>query len=192
MPIARGTLKDRRKAPIYRSWWTRERVLQGLQRLHADTGEAPNCAGPAYLRLMNELGQHGLKGGRRRYPTDQAVLTYWPTFAAAWRELGITPEGRRLVKYAPDGSIAAWVGRHDAGERHGRLTVVEFAGYYYWGKDGRERKSIWRCVCDCGREETVKAGNFKNKRECRHCGWERGRARLRAEAEAAHLAAAQR
>lgn len=191
MPTVKPALRDRRKRPLYRSWWTRERVLQGLRRLYADTGQVPNCAGSDYRRLMRECGQHGLKGGRRRYPTDHAVLRYWPTFAAAWRELGITPKGRRLVSYAADGSIAAWVGRHEAGERHGRLTVVEFAGYYCWGKDGQERMAQWRCVCDCGREEIVRAGTFKRKRECRHCGWERGHARRRAQAEAARRAAAE-
>lgn len=187
----RGAFKDRRKAPLYRSWWTRERVLLGLRRLYADTGQAPNCAGPEYRRLMRECGQHGLKGGRRRYPADQAVLRHWPTFAHAWRELGITPDGRRLLSTPPERGGVGWVGRHEAGERHGRLTVVELAGYYCWGKDGKVRTARWRCVCDCGREEIVRAGNFNRKRECRRCGAVRGHARRRAQAEAARQAAAE-
>jgi hypothetical protein len=191
VPAHSLALKDRRKAPIYRSWWTRERVLAGLRRLYADTGQAPNCAGPAYRRLMNECGQRGLKGGRRRYPTDTAVMRYWPTLAHAWREAGIAPDGRRVLTTEPEGSGVEWAGRHEAGERHGRLTVVEFAGYYYWGKDGKERKALWLCRCDCGREDIVQAGSFKRKQECKHCAWTRGRARLRAQAESARRALAQ-
>ena len=191
MPANSLALKDRRKAPIYRSWWTRERVLAGLRRLYADTGQAPNCAGHSYVRLMREYGQCGLKGGRRRYPPDTAILRYWPTFAHAWREAGITPDGRRVLTTAPDESGVGWAGRHEAGERHGRLTVVEFAGYYYWGKEGKERKGQWRCICDCGREDIVQAGSFKRKRECKHCAWARGHALLKAQAEAARRAAAE-
>lgn len=189
MPIAKGALKDRRKAPIFRSWWTRERVLQGLRRLYADTGRAPNCSGGSYLRLMRECGQQGLKGGRRRYPTDHAVLRYWPSFAAAWRELGIVPDGRLALTFAPDGSAAGRAGRHEVGERHGRLVVVEFAGYYYWGKDGKERKARWLCRCDCGGERIVEAGNFKRKRECVRCAHRRGRALSLARAGAQRAAA---
>lgn len=174
MPIDRLALKDRRKAPIYRSWWTRERVRAGLLRLYADTGHAPNCGDAPYRRLMRELGQHGLKGALRRYPTDASVLRYWPSMAAAWRELGITPDGRRGLATLPDGSGAdggAW--RYQVGERHGRLVVVEFAGYYTWAKG---RKGLWLCRCDCGKERIVEAGNFKVKRECRSCAHRRGRA----------------
>jgi hypothetical protein len=166
-------------------------VLAGLRRLYAETGQAPNCSGGSYQRLMRELGQTGLKGGRRRYPTDTSVLRYWPTFAHAWRELGITPDGRRvLTTGAAQGSTVGWAGRHEAGERNGRLTIVEFAGYQQWGKDGKERKGRWRCRCDCGREDVVRAGEFKRKQECKQCAWARGHARLKARAEAARRAAA--
>jgi hypothetical protein len=168
-------------------------VLSGLRRLYADTGHAPNCSGGSYLRLMRELGQSGLKGGKRRYPTDTAVLRYWPTFAHAWRELGITPDGKRVLttSRAAQGRVG-WAGRHEVGERHGRLTVVEFAGYYYWGRDGKERKARWLCRCDCGREDIVQVGSFKRKQECKQCAWARGHALLKARAETARRAAAPR
>lgn len=41
------------------------------------------------------------------------------------------------------------------GQRFGRLTVIEFAG-----RD-MQRKSRWRCVCDCGTETIVDAYNLK-------------------------------
>ncbi len=180
-------LRDRRTSPIYRFWWTRERVLEGLRRLHAETGQAPNCTGRGYQRLMRECGQQGLRGARRRYPAESAVLRYWPTLAQAWSAAGITPDGRRVSATSPDGSGAGWAWGHQAGERHGRLTVVEFAGYRQ-GK--RARVALWRCRCDCGREYIVRAGDFGHRRECDQCGRERGRARLRARAEAACRAAA--
>lgn len=186
MPAHSLTVKDRRKAPIFRSWWTRERVLSGLRRLHADTGHAPNCSGGSYLRLMRELGQSGLKGGRRRYPTDQAVLRYWPTLAHAWRELGITPDGKRVPTTwrAARGGVG-WAVRHEAGERHGRLTVIEFAGY----RDYRSgRRGVWRCRCDCGGERLVEVGNFKVMRECVPCTRQSWLARRRAKAAAKRAA----
>ncbi|HYP19141.1 MAG TPA: hypothetical protein VEY08_03625, partial [Chloroflexia bacterium] len=190
VPIDSLALKDRRKAPIYRSWWTRERVLAGLRRLYAETGQAPNCGDAQYRRLMREHGQHGLKGARRRYPTDASVLRYWPSLAAAWRELGITPDGRRGLATVPEGSEAGCAWRHEVGERHGRLVVVEFAGYYEWGKDGKRRKARWLCRCDCGGERIVEAGNFKVKRECARCAHRRGRALSLARQAAQQAAAA--
>lgn len=181
--------KDRRIARIYRTWWTRERVLEGLRRLYAETGQAPNCSIRSYARLLRECGQQGLRGGQRRYPNEVAVLRYWATFAEAWREAGITPDGRRVLATSPDGSGQGWAWRHEAGERHGRLTVMEFAGYRQ-GK--RARLALWRCRCDCGREYIVRAGDFRHRRECDECGRERGRARYRAQVEAARRAAAPR
>lgn len=182
----KGSLKDRRLTPIYRSWWTRERVLAGLLRLYADTGQTPTLVGAPYLRLMRECGQHGLKGARRRYPTDQAVLRYWPSFCEAWKEAGITLDTRRVLTTSPDGSVTGWVKRHETGERHGRLVVVEFAGYLvYQGV----RHATWRCRCDCGREEVLRPSPLKVKGECKHCAWTRSN-RRRAKAEAARKAAA--
>lgn len=183
MAIDSSALTDRRKAPIFRSWWTRERVLAGLLRLYADTGLTPTRAGSPYLRLMKACGQHGLKGGRRRYPTDDAVLRHWPSFCEAWKEAGITPDTRRVLTSTADGSVTGWVWQHQAGERHGRLTVLEFAGYREYAY---ARLSLWRCRCDCGREEVLRASRIKAKGECKHCAWTRSNRRR---AEAARTAA---
>jgi hypothetical protein len=35
------------------------------------------------------------------------------------------------------------------GEVVGRLTVVEFAGI------GKQKRALWRCICECGKEKIV-------------------------------------
>ena len=50
------------------------------------------------------------------------------------------------------------------GQRFGRLTVVGEGGR----TQGRKSKK-WRCVCDCGNESSVVAGNLKNG-HTRSCG----------------------
>jgi len=42
--------------------------------------------------------------------------------------------------------------RDISGQRFGRLTALEFAGYKQYT---RERKRMWKCRCDCGKEVTV-------------------------------------
>lgn len=191
MPKAKGALRDLRRAPLFRSWWTRERVLAGLRRLYAETGQAPNCAGAPYHRLMRECGQQGLKGARRRYPTDDAVRRYWSSLSAAWREAGIVPDGQRVLTSETGEERPSWARRHEAGERHGRLTVVEFAGYRDYPSG---RCAVWRCRCDCGEQRLVEAGYFKLKRECARCArrsaWTRRRQREAAQRNAAGVHAA--
>lgn len=192
MTLDKRAIKVRRRSQVFHSWWTRERVLLGLQRLYAETGQAPICAGAPYRRLLKECGQQGLKNGRRLYPTADAVLRYWSSLAMAWREAGIATQGRRVLTSAADESRTSWAGRHEAGERHGRLTVVEFAGYREYPSG---RVALWLCRCDCGRERTVAAGYFKVKRECATCARRTGlagrRAREAAQREAAQRAAAE-
>lgn len=176
-------LRDRRHARPYRSWWTRERVLEGLRRLHADTEQVPTCGGQSYRRLMKECGQTGVKGADRLYPTAEAVMRYWPTFVEAWKAAGVEVRHRRgrVLTSAHYGTVMNWVRRREAGERCGRLTVMEFAGYRQHGK---WRLALWRCVCECGLERIVAAGQFTKVRECVPCARER-----RAAARAAMAAA---
>lgn len=47
------------------------------------------------------------------------------------------------------------------GERHGRLVVVELAGYKT--QPSGQKKTLWRCVCDCGNEVTVMASSMQSK-----------------------------
>ena len=45
------------------------------------------------------------------------------------------------------------------GQKFGRLTVIEFS---HRERHGFERTYIhWRCICECGNETVVRAGNLK-------------------------------
>lgn len=52
------------------------------------------------------------------------------------------------------------------GERYGRLVVVEYAGFKT--QPSGQRKTLWKCVCDCGNEHTVMADtlNSGNGKSC--------------------------
>lgn len=50
------------------------------------------------------------------------------------------------------------------GQRHGRLTCVEYLGLQK-RPDGRNNK-MWRCVCDCGKEKIVTTKTFRNSQSC--------------------------
>lgn len=47
------------------------------------------------------------------------------------------------------------------GQKFGKLTVIKFAGYV-------KGKASWQCLCDCGIERVVRAGNLKsgNSKSC--------------------------
>lgn len=46
-------------------------------------------------------------------------------------------------------------------KKFGRLTVVEYLGYFI--KEGAKEKRYWvRCICDCGNEKVVNLKNLKN------------------------------
>lgn len=49
-----------------------------------------------------------------------------------------------------------------AGKKFGRLTVAEYTG------DSKSGSPIWRCLCECGNEINVKAGNLRsgNTKSC--------------------------
>ena len=51
----------------------------------------------------------------------------------------------------------------ETGNRYGRLTVIGFAGV------GAEKRALWRCRCDCGRE-TVLPGNNLRSGNTKSCG----------------------
>lgn len=70
-----------------RVYWTRERVIAGLQRVARDFGSTPTAT-----RDYNELTRYqGPKhsGRGRPYPSFYAVLKFWPTFREAWEAAGI-------------------------------------------------------------------------------------------------------
>lgn len=52
---------------------------------------------------------------------------------------------------------------NEIGNRYGRLTVIERAG------STKEKKALWRCVCDCGNTATVIGSKLRNG-EVQSCG----------------------
>lgn len=50
------------------------------------------------------------------------------------------------------------------GQRFGRLTVTEFAGFKTFWKDRRE--SYWKVKCDCGKEKELRISNLKKTQSC--------------------------
>lgn len=50
----------------------------------------------------------------------------------------------------------------ETGHRYGRLTVIEYAG-------SSNKKAMWRCKCDCGREKIV-AGSYLRSGFVKSCG----------------------
>lgn len=48
------------------------------------------------------------------------------------------------------------------GQRFGSLTVIAKAGV----TTGRYKRTIWRCVCDCGNEVTILSANVRTTRFC--------------------------
>jgi hypothetical protein len=51
------------------------------------------------------------------------------------------------------------------GYRCGKLTVKEMVG-----RDAKSGQSIWKCLCDCGKETTVIYGHLKGERPTKSCG----------------------
>ena len=55
------------------------------------------------------------------------------------------------------------------GSKHGRLTVIEYAGQ----KEGKNAASMVKCLCDCGNYSTIEYGNIMSG-GTRSCGCWRG------------------
>lgn len=53
------------------------------------------------------------------------------------------------------------------GQRHGRLTVIKWAG------TDAQRGSKWLCKCDCGNEVIVRRRNLLDPKNTRSCGCHR-------------------
>jgi HNH endonuclease len=110
-----------------RTWWTRERVLDGLRRFYQATGQAP-VASPAYRHLARARAR---SPRRRRYPSAYAILRHFPTLRAAWEVAGVQLGHRRYAPWTatdewyvrealgllPTATIAADLGRGEAAVR---------------------------------------------------------------------------
>lgn len=151
-----------------RRWWTRERVIAGLQLFFEDYGVAPTSK-HEYHRLASapNLWQ---KGARRRYPPHYLLLFYWPSMRDAWRDAGV--ESRERAEATEQiRALGLRLMRNRVGERHGELVVVGLAGYRVreYQRRGIVRIVLWRCVCDCGRERVVEAGRLGSARPVTSC-----------------------
>lgn len=184
-------MQDRGRVKLKPSWWTKERVLLGLQRFHQEMGDAPTGR-MAYGRLVR-ASEGGRQGAHRRYPSEYAILRHWPSMGEAWRAAGIEVYGereegfgQRRREWVDAQTGQRWIRPRQIGERHGRLVVVELAGYR---ERERDRVALWRCRCDCGGERLVEAGRLKWKRECERCARERMLGCIKPGAEAARRAA---
>lgn len=85
-------LKRRRGQQGRREWWTRERVILGLQRFYEDRGYCPLSteeynAATAYTG-RDPAGRQSLLPHHKRYPSFYAVLKFFKTFRSAWSAAG--------------------------------------------------------------------------------------------------------
>jgi len=85
-----------------RTWWTRERVLDGLVAFHHATGQAPTTS--RYWASLIQIQIQRIGHGQRRFPTAYAVLRHFPNFRAAWNAAGIQ---------LADARWAPWTAKHD-------------------------------------------------------------------------------
>lgn len=88
-----------------RVWWTRERVLLGLERLYQDIGYCPTST-EDYQRHTQYTGRD--PAGRRsqaphhqRYPSFYGVLKFFRTFREAWAAAGHDEVDRSWEEWTP-------------------------------------------------------------------------------------------
>ncbi len=48
------------------------------------------------------------------------------------------------------------------GKKYGRLTVIRHAGSRIYGRSTKLKFSMWLCLCDCGKEVTVRGGSLEH------------------------------
>ena len=76
-------------------YWTKERVINGLERFIRDIAEGDETKLPTNLNRYSTLVPASEKGKReadRLYPPTMAVLRYFDTFSAAWWSFGYLVE----------------------------------------------------------------------------------------------------
>lgn len=91
--MSRGRGKARR-----REWWTRERVLLGLERFYQDFGYCPTST-EDYMRHTqytgrDPAGRSSRAAHHQRYPSFYGVLKFFRTFREAWAAAGHTEVDR--------------------------------------------------------------------------------------------------
>jgi hypothetical protein len=81
-----------------RTYWTRQRVLDGLVAFHRASGLTPTTS-RNWATLIRRAGH-----GPRSFPTAYAVLRHFPNFRAGWTSAGIE---------LADAGWAPWTAEHD-------------------------------------------------------------------------------
>lgn len=61
----------------------------------------------------------------------------------------------------------AWNFKDLTGQKFGRLTVIEHEGYKIYPNG--EKATLWKCICDCGKEVIVRSGQLSSKKT-QSCG----------------------
>lgn len=74
--------------PTFHTYWTKQRVDDGLRKYYADHGAAPGAR--RYDQVVAPLNA-GKRLAERPYPDSPTVRKYYPTMHAAWTALGIEP-----------------------------------------------------------------------------------------------------
>jgi hypothetical protein len=87
----------------HRTWWTRERVLDGLRRFYDQTVQAP-VTSILWDQVASNRGRRR-QTWRRRFPSSYGVLRYFPSFRTAWEAAGVQLANRRQAPWA---SIEDW------------------------------------------------------------------------------------
>lgn len=78
-----------RKAMSRRTWWTRARVIAGLQHFYRERGWAPINTHDWHEATRTPGFRGGSTGARRAYPSQYAVLRHFSTFREAWTACGV-------------------------------------------------------------------------------------------------------
>jgi len=54
--------------------------------------------------------------------------------------------------------------KEEVGNRHGKLTVIEWAG------SNKNGKALWKCVCDCGNIKIIVGSSLRRNKNTKSCG----------------------
>ncbi len=98
MGTTRGISKPGSGGKVY---WTRQRVIEGLQRFYVDFGETPvNCIVYARMIKSEVSPEHGTQR-RRCYPSERSVFIHFRSMREAWEVAGL-PQDRHKERWTAE------------------------------------------------------------------------------------------
>jgi hypothetical protein len=132
----------KRKFKSRQKWWTRERVILGLQRFREDFGYCPTCQDDYQKKKSFTgkiiAGRSSNLGWDHKYPSAIAVLNYFPTMRDAWNAAGFeTDRGFQEWQPIEDWFILESVGilpQQEIGDAIGRTGAAVERRLYDLGK----------------------------------------------------------